>query len=353
MPERIIYHNADHILHKGWTDESGKPWDVPERLFPVIDTLLSNSTAGTEWLIVPEFHHETLDLIAKAHSVDMIEAIANASKQASNDYPLKTQFDIEKETNASAIYPDTFRQALMSAECAVSAADALVSGQTDLAITVSRPPGHHAGRNFYHGFCYFNLAAVAAEAMKESGKRVAILDFDIHHGDGTQDIFYNDPDVFYSSLHADPDIIMPGTGYANETGISDNIANFPLPIGVDSESYMLFLNEACRRIEDFKPDYLIIEAGFDGHKDEFPDLPPITQLGDEQYYEIGNLLGGLRIPSLVIFGGGYNQDVTSNAFMQYIQGMESGRGTQGDIGLYSTQDTLPIRDETTPHGHDR
>lgn len=331
MPERIIYHNPDHIEHKGWTDDNGKTWDVPERLFPVIDDILSDDTLRTEWMVVPEFHTETLDLIAKVHSVEMIQAIAQASAEATNDNPLKTRFDIGADTNATAIYPGTFEQALMSAECAASAADALVSGETDLAITVSRPPGHHAGRNFYHGFCYFNLAAIGAEAMKESGKRVAILDFDIHHGDGTQDIFYDDPGVMYASLHADPNLVMPGTGHAEETGgdgAANTIVNVPLPIGVDAVTYMTLLDRVNKQIKDFDPDYIIIEAGFDGHKHEFTDLPPITQLGDEQYHEIGTKIGALSIPALVIFGGGYNQAITSKAFLSYIQGMEVGKGTR-------------------------
>jgi acetoin utilization deacetylase AcuC-like enzyme len=332
MPERIIYHNPDHIDHKGWIDNEGKPWDVPDRLFPVIDALLSDDATGrTEWFVVPEFHHETLDIIAKAHSTEMIEAIAQASIEATNEQPLKTRFDKGAESNSTAIYPGTFEQALMSAECAVSAADALTSGQTDLAITVSRPPGHHAGREFYHGFCYFNLAAVAAEAMKEKGKKVAILDFDVHHGDGTQDIFYDDPNVLYISLHADPNLVLPGTGYAHETGsdsANGTTVNYPFPIGVDRDTYMQLLTDANQHVQDFKPDYLIIEAGFDGHKDEFVNLPPITQLGDTEYREIGDKIGALKIPSLVIFGGGYNQDITANAFLSYIQGMTTEDQTQ-------------------------
>lgn len=324
--ERIIYHNPEHFEHKGWIDTEGKSWDVPERLFIVIDTLLAEDTGRTELLVVPEFHMETLDLIAKAHSVEMIDAIAEASRNATNERPQKTRFDIGADNDASAIYPGTFEQALMSAECAASAADALANDETKLAVTISRPPGHHAGKDFYHGFCYFNLAAVAAEALKEKGSRVAILDFDIHHGDGTQDIYYDDPDVLYVSLHADPNIIMPGTGHIDETGgrtAENTIVNIPLPIGVDAETYMKHLDDANNHISSFKPDFLIIEAGFDGHKDEFPDLPPITQLGDEEYNQIGKKIAELKIPSLVIFGGGYNQEVTANAFVSYMKGMET------------------------------
>lgn len=328
MPEKIIYHNPDHFEHKGWVDNEGKPWDTAERLFLVVDALLSDNTDSTEWILVLESHQETLNLLAKAHSTEMIEAIARASYEATYERPVKTKYDKDIDSNTSAIYPGTYKQALMSVECAVLGADSLVSGQTDLAITVSRPPGHHAGREFYHGFCYFNIAAVAAEAMKESGKKVAILDFDIHHGDGTQDIFYDDPNVLYASLHADPNIVMPGTGHADEEGgehAKGTVINIPLPIGVDTETYMRLLDGVNERIKEFAPDYLIVEAGFDGHKDEFPDLPPITQLDDMDYFEIGKKIGQLELPSLVIFGGGYNRDVTASAFLSYIHGMEAGK----------------------------
>lgn len=344
MAERIVYHNPDHVKHPGWIDNEGKQWDVPERLFPVIDALLSDDSSQTEWMTVPEFHEETLDLIAKVHSTEMLEAIARASELATADKPEKTDYDKGASTEASAIYPGTFEQALMSAECAALAADSLTSGQTDLAVTVSRPPGHHAGREFYHGFCYFNPAAVAAEAIKESGKKVAILDFDIHHGDGTQDIFYDDPRVMYASLHADPDIVMPGTGHAEETGSYNNVVNVPLPIGVDAVTYFQLFDEVIGRIRSFNPDILIIEAGFDGHKNEFTNLPPITQLGDEEYFEIGRKISEMHIPSLVIFGGGYNQDVTSQAFLSYMMGMNSNRPSKSDTELYSPDSVINGKD---------
>lgn len=345
MAERIVYHNPDHVKHPGWVDSQGKQWDVPERLFPIIDRLLSDESTQTEWMIVPEFHEETLELIAKVHSTKMIEAIAKASELATDDSPVKTEYDRGASTEASAIYPKTFEQALMSAECAVLAADSLISGQTDLAITVSRPPGHHAGREFYHGFCYFNLAAIAAETAKEDGKKVAILDFDIHHGDGTQDIFYDDPQVMYASLHADPDVVMPGTGHATETGSYNNMVNIPLPIGVDPVTYFQQFDKIIERIRNFNPDVLIIEAGFDGHKNEIIDLPPITQLGDEEYFDIGRKISEMHLPSLVIFGGGYNQDVTSQAFASYMKGMNSVRLSQSDPELYSPDSVLDSEDK--------
>jgi len=343
MVERIAYHNPDHVKHLGWVDKEGKAWDVPERLMPVIEAFLNDSSKKTEWNILTEYHPETLELITKVHSAEMIEAIAQASLDATNENPVKTVFDKDIYTYASAVYPGTYEQALMSAECAVSAADTLISGRTNLAISISRPPGHHSGRDFHHGFCYFNPAAIAAEALKEEAERVAILDFDVHHGDGTQDIFYNDPRVMCTSIHADPDIIMPHTGYLDETGgelASGTVINRPFPIGVDTVTYLELLDDICNQIEEFSPNYLIIEAGFDGHRDEYTNLPPLTQLGDYEYRKIGERISRIGIPMLVIFGGGYNQSVTASAFESFLEGVNDNKLTQ-DAELFTQEDLLP------------
>jgi acetoin utilization deacetylase AcuC-like enzyme len=342
-PEKIVYYNKDHANHKGWIDNEGKPWDVPERLFKVVDALLSDDSLNIDWMVSPEFHKETMDLISKVHSVDMIKAISDASKNATLNIPGKTFYDKDAEANTSLIYPGTFEQAIMSVECAVSAADSLINGETNLAITVSRPPGHHAGREFYHGFCYLNNAAVAAEAMKNNNKKVAILDIDVHHGDGTQDIFLNDPNVMYVSLHADPNLVMPGTGYSHEIGVGEGLertVNLPFPIGIEANEYMNLLINAQEKIKGFGADYLIIEAGFDGHKNEYPNLPPITQLGDSEYREIGRHIGELNLPSLVVFSGGYNQDVTAPAFVSYIKGMEDSLLIDRPI-VHTTDELIP------------
>lgn len=341
MSEKIIFHNPEHKRHKGWVDSEGKSWDVPQRLDPIIDILLSGSEGEADWIPVTEVHEESLNLIAKAHSIEMITAISEASARATLETPVTTPFDLDAEQGTSAIYPGTFEQALKSAECAILAADALVNRQTNLAITISRPPGHHAGRNFYHGFCYFNIAAIAAETMKESSKRVAIIDFDIHHGDGTQDIFYNDPDVLYVSLHADPTIVMPGTGLKEDRGTFGTIHNFPLTIGINSDEYMAELDEALLKVSEFRPDYLIIEAGFDGHRDEFTNLPPITQLVDKDYKAIGEKIRSLGLPSLAILGGGYNRDVTAKAFSNFLQGIGKKIDDSDSIELYTPRELMP------------
>ena len=112
-PEKIVYYNKDHANHKGWIDNEGKPWDVPERLFKVVDALLSDDSLNIDWMVSPEFHKETMDLISKVHSVDMIKAISDASKNATLDVPVKTFYDKDVEANTSLIYPGTFEQAIM------------------------------------------------------------------------------------------------------------------------------------------------------------------------------------------------------------------------------------------------
>lgn len=316
-----VFHNPEHYTHAGWVDDSGKQWDVPERVIHIVDALVGDSVLNLEWMLVVAAHPETRALLSSIHSHEMVEAISVASRESTYDNPRKTIFDKGRANDSSAIFPGTHEQALLSVECAVLAAKCLLDTTADNSIVISRPGGHHSGKDFYHGFCYLNPIAAAAEILKVGGNRVAIIDFDIHHGDGTQSIFYADPNVLYSSLHADPSIVMPGTGLEDETGATGAVGatvNKPLPIGVDVETYFQKLQDICERITEFKPTYLIVDAGFDGHKQEFVDLPPITQLGDEEYRTIGRTLGRLGIPSIVSFAGGYNQAVTAKAFRGFL-----------------------------------
>lgn len=343
MTERFIYHNPDHARHKGWIDNEGQPWDVPERLYGIVNELLSD-TIDTEWILVPEVHPETVDLVSRIHSPAMMQAIMEAGFEATDDIPVKSAYDRDTETNASAIYQGTYEQALFAAEATLAAADALLNDEEkQLTIALSRPPGHHAGREFYHGFCFFNNAAIAAQAFKDAGKRVAILDIDVHHGDGIQDIFQDESEVLYVSLHADPDEIFPHTGYAHETGVGEGkgtILNLPFPIGVSNEGYFALLETAKQKIASFGADVLIVEAGFDGHAREWPDLPPLTQLDNPEYAAIGNNIATLDMKTLIIMGGGYNHDVTPEAFSAFVKGFEVGADIR-DAEVYTAESVLP------------
>ncbi|HEY1709084.1 MAG TPA: histone deacetylase family protein [Rhizomicrobium sp.] len=164
--------------------------------------------------------------------------------------------------------------ALRAAGACVRAVDEVMGGRSRNAFCAVRPPGHHAERARAMGFCLFNSIAVAAHHARVAHgcKRVAIVDFDVHHGNGTQDIFWNDPDTLYASTHEFP--YYPGTGAADERGASGNIVNVPLPAGAGSEAFRTAYRDVILpAVEQFRPDFLFISAGFDAHAaDPLADL---------------------------------------------------------------------------------
>lgn len=169
---------------------------------------------------------------------------------------------VDADTSAS---PKSWEAALAAIGAATAAVDDVFSGAADNVFVAARPPGHHAERETAMGFCFFNNAAIAARhAQKAHGaERVAIVDWDVHHGNGTQDIFWNDPSVLYCSTHQMP--LYPGTGARNETG-AGNIVNAPLASGDGGDAFReAFRSRILPALDDFRPDLIIISAGFDAH----------------------------------------------------------------------------------------
>ncbi len=168
----------------------------------------------------------------------------------------------------------TLEAALRSAGGAMAAVDAVMEGWAKAAFVAMRPPGHHAGGDRAMGFCLFNNAAVAAyHARARWGlTRIAVVDFDVHHGNGTQDIFWNDRDLFYGSSHQHP--CYPGTGMAHERGVAGNIINMPLPPGSGGDEFRVAWGAGIiPALRAFQPELLIISAGFDAHAHD-----PLAQL---------------------------------------------------------------------------
>ncbi|MFO1070077.1 MAG: histone deacetylase family protein [Geminicoccaceae bacterium] len=170
--------------------------------------------------------------------------------------------------------PASAEAALRAAGAACAAVDAVVGGEARAAFCAMRPPGHHAEPATAMGFCLFNSVAIGAmQARHEHGlKRIAIFDFDVHHGNGTQAAFWNDPDTLYLSTHQSP--LYPGTGAAGETGAHDNIVNCPLPAGTGSAAFRRAVETTILpRIDAFAPELVMVSAGFDAHMAD-----PLAQL---------------------------------------------------------------------------
>lgn len=193
------------------------------------------------------------------------------------------------------------------------------------AFSLCRPPGHHAAADYMGGYCYINNAAVAAQSFLDAGaKRVAILDVDYHHGNGTQSIFYQRPDVLFASLHGDPRTEYPFfLGHADETGAGAGLgynANFPLQPGTAWADYAVALDAACARVADYAPDALVVSLGVDTFEED-----PISQfkLRSADYLRIGEAIGRLGKPTLFVMEGGYAVAAIGVNAVNVLTGFES------------------------------
>lgn len=219
----------------------------------------------------------------------------------------------------------TYVAARRSASCAVAAAQAVATGLVDHAYALCRPPGHHAQRDLFGGYCYFNNAALAAERLRPMG-RGAIIDIDFHHGNGTQALFNDDPTVLFASIHGDPRVFYPYfSGYAEERGQGAGrgaTLNLPLPAGCDGQEYLRVLQRRVRKaIVAHDPQWLIVSAGFDTHHAD-----PIGEftLKTADYFDVGASFGELRLPTVVVQEGGYATSVLGVNVVSFLEGLRSG-----------------------------
>jgi acetoin utilization deacetylase AcuC-like enzyme len=204
-----------------------------------------------------------------------------------------------------------FDIAKLSAGGAINAAmHCLEKGEK--AFSLMRPPGHHATRSDLGGFCYFNSIAIASLKAAKNAEKFAIVDFDCHHGNGTEDIMLGRQDALYVSLHQSP--LFPGTGLKSR----DNCINYPLPSRTSPDEYLSVLGEGLREVEKFNPDLLAVSAGFDSYK-----LDPIASLDleKETFREIGRMLAALNKPTFSVLEGGYSRDLPECIY-QFLSGLE-------------------------------
>lgn len=209
----------------------------------------------------------------------------------------------------TAAAPGSWEAALMAAGAGLEASDRLRNGEAAAAFCAVRPPGHHALSARAMGFCLFNNVAVTAAALAAGGERVLIVDIDAHHGNGTQDLFYDDPRVVYVSFHQNP--LWPGTGSVAETGLGPGVGatvNIPVPPGATGDVYRRGIADVVVPLaEELRPDWLLVSAGFDGHRDD-----PLTDLGLSagDFADITADLVALVPPGrrLLFLEGGYDLD---------------------------------------------
>tara|TARA_B100000678_G_scaffold205755_1_gene173376 strand:+ start:78 stop:1109 length:1032 start_codon:yes stop_codon:yes gene_type:complete len=227
---------------------------------------------------------------------------------------------------SSPIEKNTWNSILWSAHSAAHAATLVKNGE-EASYALTRPPGHHAGKDYAAGFCYFGNTAIAAEVLKSNFDRIAILDIDVHHGNGTQDIFYDRSDVLTVSIHADPIRFYPFFwGYSNEIGENEGTGfniNFPLPRGTEDGDYLKALELAINKINDFSPQGLVIALGLDAYKED-----PLTGLSitTEGFQKIGKRIGKILLPTVIVQEGGYLCPDLGLNLSSFLEGFISGRG---------------------------
>lgn len=282
-----------------------------ERLKVVLDRLRGDDFAALSWFEAARAGEETIALVHTPAHIEALKAIAPAEGFAR----------IDADT---AMSPGSLDAAYFAAGAVCDAVDAVMAGNVTNAFCAIRPPGHHATPDQAMGFCLFSNAAIAARhaQTKHGLGRVAVIDFDVHHGNGTEAAFWNSPDLLYASTHQFPH--YPGTGGANQRGGFNNILNMPLPGGCTADDVrQAYTREIFPAIEAFGPDFIIISAGFDGHlHDPLSDFP----LTDEDFgwltEEIMALAKKLCSKRLIsTLEGGYNLGALASASAHHVKAL--------------------------------
>jgi len=318
------------------------PSEIPERTREIVREL---AAAGIGPVLEPESYD--LEPIAAVHDEDYLTYLRTALETPLTDpesdgqpatvlfpsiWPYSGQWPVRARTvmgriglhcfdTYTPVLAETYEAALLSASCALTGADLLREGE-EVVFALCRPPGHHAMRDKCGGYCYLNNAAIAATHLLPEG-RVAILDVDYHHGNGTQSIFYDTDRVLYASLHADPERAYPYySGYSDERGEGKGLGfnfNLPLPAGTDDEGYAQALDQALAVVGDYQPRHLIVSLGFDTCSGD-----PICdfQVSPQFFEPMARRIAGLGLPSLIIAEGGYNVERVGQLAVRFVRGWQ-------------------------------
>ena len=326
----ITYHNPVHAQHQGKLEMFRGAlvpcFEVPDRVEHVLKELQRRPFGP---ILAPEtFDDSFLATIHTTRYLDFLkgawaEWVALDPTHAARDalpsvWPVRTLRSDVLPANFAArmglfsmdagtpLTSGTWAAARAGADCALSAAAAVVGGARS-AFALSRPPGHHAGADFFGGYCFLNNAALAAQHLRDQGfARVAVLDIDYHHGNGTQAIFYDRADVFFASIHGDPSTEYPFyLGYADECGVGAGLGanlNLPLTRGSDFATWSVGLNQALAAIAHFGAKALVVSLGVDTFVGD-----PISgfTLRSTDYAKVGARIASAKLPTVFVFEGGY------------------------------------------------
>jgi acetoin utilization deacetylase AcuC-like enzyme/GNAT superfamily N-acetyltransferase len=318
-------HEIHHVRERGYVES-------PIRIRSILQGI--EGTGLFERIKPRHFPEKLIKEVHDTHFVEYLKRVSASLKPGRSVYPyvfpIRNVARPPKELPVRAGYYciDTFtpinRNAYKAAkgavDCALTSAELILEGYR-LAYALVRPPGHHAEHRSFGGFCYFNSAAVAAHFLSAHGK-VAVLDIDYHHGNGTQDIFYQRRDVLTLSIHGHPSFAYPYfSGFASEHGVGPgkgyNI-NIPLPEKVDGPGYLASLNRMLQRIVKFRPRFLIVALGFDPAR---VDPTGTWELAARDFEANGNAIGSLGLPTLVVQEGGYRVRTLGSNARHFFEGL--------------------------------
>ncbi|MGB3328195.1 MAG: histone deacetylase [Thermomicrobiales bacterium] len=303
--------------------DTGDHPESPGRIIAIEQALVAQGLLANRPL--PAYRPATDEQILRVHVPELIAQLETLARRGGGWPDINT-----------FVGPDSVTTARAAAGAAIAAVDTVLDGVAPRAFSLARPPGHHATPTEAMGFCLFNSVAIAATHAQARGrKRIAILDWDVHHGNGTQDAFYGRSDVFFCSLHEWP--LYPGTGSAAETGIGEGTGttlNIPLPSGTGDDGYLHALDTvALPAIEAFAPDLLLVSAGFDAHRRDPLATMRVTTEGFAAFASRARALadrccGGDLV---VILEGGYDRDALGASVAATIAAL----------------DTVPVHPSTT------
>jgi acetoin utilization deacetylase AcuC-like enzyme len=259
--------------------------------------------------------------VAWVHTDDRVKRLAEAA------IPWRARID----TPECPVSPGTPEAALDAVRTTLCALDRALAGPPGAALALVRPPGHHATPLQAMGFCYCNNIAIAARYGQRRGRpRVAILDFDVHHGNGTQEAFWTDGSVFFCSLHEDPHLQYPGSGFSHERGEGKGLGatlNLPFLTGTRGDTYVRVLKEqAVPAVEAFRPDLVLVSAGFDSHRDD--PLGGLLLSGPD-FACMGGIIAGLAsrlaTPVLLVLEGGYDPRCFDDGMRPFLEAWRESR----------------------------